>query len=163
MDSIFDQPDAVHHLTDWTTWQPWTIALVWLALWLAVWGGVVWFATRASEIRAAQITIAVISLVPATIWGFTADTVFRHVPSSAALKWIVFLGIIAFVIVGVWSLMNDSSGAALSAAGGIFVLSYVGISEALTRIASGFPTSVAGLFFLVLFVGGLGWIAVQRN
>ncbi|MDN4649272.1 hypothetical protein [Curtobacterium sp. PsM8] len=163
MKSIFDQPDAVHHLTDWATWQPWTTALVWLGLWLAVWGGVIWFATRLPELTGTQIGIAVVSLVPAFFWGSTADTVFRHIPSSTALKWIIISGILLFIVVGVWNLLNGSNGAAMSAAGGVLVLSYVGISEALTRIASGFPTSVFGLFCAVLFIIGLGWIATRRN
>ena len=106
LSSFLNQPNAIHNLTDWNTWQSWTIALVWLAFWLAVWGAVMLFAARAPKHRGTQIAIALGSLVPAFIWGATTHTVIRHIQSSAGVKWIIFGGVALFAIIGLWALME---------------------------------------------------------
>jgi hypothetical protein len=122
---------------------------------------VVWFAARVRGDGGIQILVAGVSLVPAVIWGSTTHTIIRHIPSNTGVKWIVAGGIIVFVIVGVWGLVEAGTGVALSAAGAAIVLLSVGISEGLTRIASGFPTSVPSLVAGVLIVAGLIWAATK--
>jgi hypothetical protein len=95
-------------------------------------------------------------------WGSTTHTIIRHIPSDTGVRWIVVGRIILFAIVGAWGLLGERRGVALSGAGGAVILMSVGISEGLTRIASGIPTSVPGLIAGALIIAGFVWAGTRR-
>lgn len=152
LQQLLNEEPAKHHLSDWTTWQPWTIASIWLGFWFAVHVASYWVIARSDEdVRAIAGAVGTVSAV---IWAMTLSTVLRHTPSDTAVSWVFWGGFIAAVITFLWTRFGlDSVSGQVSAGVAGVGLVFVGVSELLTRVASGIPMSVAGFVIVVGFIG----------
>ena len=136
---------AERYYSDWTTWYPWTIALVWCAAWAAASVGMLRLAIRMSGDGT---FMGVLSLVPALIWTATLGTIASHIASAAAVLWI-FLG--GIVILGVTFLLSDVGGK-WGAGGAAALLAWMGLFEMFRRLSAE-ANMPEGTFLTVTAVG----------
>ncbi|MBF4625867.1 hypothetical protein [Clavibacter sp. VKM Ac-2872] len=136
---------AERYFSDWTTWYPWTIALVWCAAWAAAYVGVLRLVIRMSGDGA---IMGMASLVPALIWTATLGTIVSHIASDAAVLWI-FLG--GIVILGVTFVLSDVGGK-WGAGGAAGLLAWFGLSEMFRRLSAE-ANMPEGTFLTVTGVG----------
>ncbi|CAQ03200.1 hypothetical protein ACR8AL_09400 [Clavibacter sepedonicus] len=136
------------YYSDWTTWYPWTIALVWCVAWAVVYVGVLRFAIRMSGDGA---IMGIASLVPALIWTVTLSTIAAYIPSEPAVLGIYLGGI---VILGVTFLLSEVGGK--WGAGGAAVLLVVnGVSEMIRRLSAEAHMSEGTFLAVSVVVGGV--------
>ena len=167
-----NDPTALHHFSNWSGWN-WLFSVGGtVTLFAIAAGALAVFAVSSDsyshDISPEQWASGIGATVASVIGAIVHGTVARHIATSAADRWWLFMPVI---FAGALALLGNSArdgrqsvgytAAGITFAGGIIAA----INDALNRMAANIPMSVTG-FVTVIFFGGIlffAWMANQNQ
>lgn len=167
-----NDPAALHHFSNWSGWN-WLLGMGGTVTLFAIAAGslavfVVSSDSYSHDISPEQWASGLGAMVASVIAAIVHGTVARHIASSAADRWWLFMPVI---LAGALALLGNSARhgrqwvgytvAGITLAGGVITA----INDALNRMAANIPISVTGFLTVIVFGGILffAWMASQNQ